>query len=109
GLWQRWAGSTNPVTVAFSTPTNDWRLFDLFTTAINDNATRGQLSVNQDKRAAWSAVLSGVLAMPALGSSSVIQPAAVSPELARIVDGINRTRTNDNPLVGPVFRNHVFQ
>ena len=32
-----------------STPTNDWRILDLFTAALNDNATRGQLSINQDQ------------------------------------------------------------
>ena len=44
-------------------PTNDWRLLDLFTTALNDNATRGQLSINQTNLAAWSAVLSGVIVL----------------------------------------------
>jgi hypothetical protein len=40
----------------------DRLLFDLFTTAFNDNATRGQLSVNvsSNSLAAWSAVFSGV-------------------------------------------------
>jgi hypothetical protein len=45
-------------------PTNDWRLVDLFTSALSDNATRGQLSINQANLAAWSAVLSGVMVMP---------------------------------------------
>ena len=42
-------------------PTNDWRLADLFTTATDDNASRGLLSVNQTNLAAWSAILSGVV------------------------------------------------
>ena len=41
-----------------SAPVEDRLLFDLFTTAFNDNATRGQLSVNisSNSLAAWSAV-----------------------------------------------------
>jgi hypothetical protein len=35
-------------------------LADIFTTALNDNAARGLLSVNQTNLAAWSAVLSAV-------------------------------------------------
>src|SRR6185503_20848353 len=30
-----------------SHPTNDWRLLDVFTTAVHPNASRGQLSINQ--------------------------------------------------------------
>ena len=68
-------------------PTNDWRLVDMFTTALSDNATRGQLSINepQPNLAAWSAVLSGVIALTnsldANGnrvlSAQVVQPAGV--------------------------------
>ena len=41
-------------------PTNDWRIFDNLTVAVNKAAASGALSVNQTNRAAWSAVLSGV-------------------------------------------------
>ncbi|MCC7374114.1 MAG: hypothetical protein IT581_05635 [Verrucomicrobiales bacterium] len=86
-----WPGNIEPLGTQ---PTNDWRLLDLFTTSINDNAARGQLSVNQSGIAAWSAVLSGVpiFTNSAGGpiASSVIQPA--TPELSLIVDGINRER-----------------
>ena len=41
-------------------PTNDWALADLFTTATDENSTRGLLSVNQANLPAWSAVLGGV-------------------------------------------------
>ena len=41
---------------ADSAPVQDRVLFDLFTTGLNDNATRGTLSVNQSGLAAWSAV-----------------------------------------------------
>jgi len=46
-------------------PKEDWPLFDLFTTQFDDNATRGRLSVNAapNSFAAWSAVLSGMVAL----------------------------------------------
>jgi hypothetical protein len=83
----------------FSVPTNDWHILDLFTTAFNDNATRGQLSVNQTNLAAWSAVLSGVNVLPNASTNLFIQPAGVynplNPgPLVTIVNGINNARTN---------------
>ena len=50
-------------------------LFDLFTTAFNDNATRGQLSVNisSNSLAAWSAVFSGVTVLSNNLPDSAIQ------------------------------------
>jgi hypothetical protein len=132
--WQTWTGNgvimTNfGQTALFSNnvffsdalltqPTNDWHLLDLFTTALNDNATRGQLSINQTNLAAWSAALSGVIALtnnladdgtPIYdGSGNVvpgwlpIQPAGVYdpfnqaawPPLVRLVNAINNARTN---------------
>jgi hypothetical protein len=107
----------------FSHPTNDWHILDLFTTALNDNATRGQLSINQTNLAAWSAVLSGVVVLtntpmlnaagsPILDSNGrpmatplTIQPAgfynpyitnnpATWPPVAQIVNAINLTRAS---------------
>jgi len=83
-------------------PTNDFHIVDLFTTAFNDNASRGQLSVNQTNLAAWSAVLGGVIVNPDPTNFTFIAPAGVYnafntntwPPLLRIVNGINRTRTN---------------
>jgi hypothetical protein len=114
--WQKWTGnlvyntnygqiSTSLLQISnwmadavFSLPTNDWRLMDLFTTAINDNSTRGQLSVNQTNLAAWSAVLAGVNVLKNANNSTFIEPAGlydpINPTpLARIVNGINFTRT----------------
>ena len=54
-LWVQWAGSIG------THPMRDWRLLDVFTTAANENAARGLLSVNQTNTAAWSAVLSGTI------------------------------------------------
>lgn len=88
--WRWWAGSL------WTHPTNDWRLLDLFTTSFSPNQTRGLLSVNQTNLAAWSAVLSGVMALTNTDlltgrvTNYIIQPN--SWELKTIVEGINRTR-----------------
>ncbi|PYK60496.1 MAG: hypothetical protein DME21_11475, partial [Verrucomicrobia bacterium] len=93
--WATWSGS------AGSHPTNDWHLVGRFTTALNDNAARGLLSVNQTNSAAWSAVLGGVSvltnlsAKPQSGAGLVytnlfIEPA--SAQLEYIVSNINATR-----------------
>ena len=104
-------GVTNQTALdsAFSQPTNDWRLLDLFTTALDANATRGRLSINQTNLAAWSAVLSGVIVLTNTGTDPfgaplVVQPAGAYdpdptlssawPPVARIVKAINDTRTN---------------
>jgi len=102
-----------------SAPVNDWFLFDLFTTAPNQNATRGQLSINQTGLAAWSALLGGVIVLtntstdenldevpPLVTFNPInIEPAGVFdpyspnlwPPLARIVNAINSVRaTNVN-------------
>jgi len=108
--WQTWAGAVA------GHPTNDWPLVQLFTTAINDNAARGLLSVNQTNTAAWSAVLSGVTALtnttasPQKGAvpayaAVTIQPASV--QMAYIVSNINATRLQMPnqvfPNLGSVF------
>jgi hypothetical protein len=60
--WKTWTGDIFGFDSANAAPVEDRLLFDLFTTAVNDNATRGQLSVNisSNSLAAWSAVFSGV-------------------------------------------------
>lgn len=85
-----------------SHPTNDWRLLDVFSVAIHENASRGQLSINQTNFAAWSAVLSGVVALSnivELGAGTtpieryepvVIEPG--SPALLKIYEGIQKMR-----------------
>jgi hypothetical protein len=92
--WTNWANSAwNPNTQPDTYPTNDWALPDLFTTAPNDNAARGLLSVNQTNDAAWAAVLAGVI-MPTNGQGVPIDPTNVYA----FVDGpggINETRTNE--------------
>jgi hypothetical protein len=95
-------GSSNYDAI-FSLPTNDFRVLDLFTTAFNENASKGQLSVNQTNIAAWSAILSGVIVnRGGLSNPPVfIEPAGVYnpfapsnslPPLVQIVNGINAAR-----------------
>jgi hypothetical protein len=111
--WAAWTGdslisSNQYFDAANSTPTNDWQLFDLFTTAVNDNATRGQLSVNVAAGsadpaaglAAWSALFSGIALPPVSPTNtySVIAPvgsqAITNSSLGILITNINYTRAN---------------
>jgi hypothetical protein len=92
--WISWAGRAD------THPTNDWALLSLFTTAPNDAAARGLLSVNQTNIAAWSAVLSGVSVLSNNLANWFIEPA--SPQLYQIVSNINATRLQ---MPGQVFPN----
>jgi hypothetical protein len=107
-----WPGNTNSLKgvtndAVFSQPISDRTILDLFSTAFNDNSTRGRVSVNQTNLAAWSAILSGVNVLTNWASDSpctwtTIQPAGLYdplspntwPPVVRIVNGINTTRTN---------------
>jgi hypothetical protein len=111
--WAEWSGNLNFADAFFTRPATDRRLFDVFTTAINENASRGRLSVNQTNLAAWSAVFGGVVAltnslspdlMSEIGrpvySPLVIEPAGVydpfganPPAMVRLVSGINAERS----------------
>jgi hypothetical protein len=75
--WAQWTGDTQQTYGQFfdaanSGPLQDRMLFDLFTTSPNENATRGQLSVNVGAGeinnpaaglAAWSALFSGMVVL----------------------------------------------
>jgi hypothetical protein len=122
--WMAWTGNFNITNVTYNAPVQDRLLFDLFTTAFNDNATRGTLSVNQNYLAAWSALFSGVVALsnsapdshlslvpqyqypPPSNSYVIIQPAGLAGStspLGRLVQGINNRRAtfiNADGLVG---------
>ena len=110
--WLNWAGNSG------THPTNDWRLVEVFTTAPNDNAARGLLSVNQTNIAAWSAVLSGVTVLtnvtpfasrrtntagaymemvvfPDMYVTNLGPQGLVNTQLRTIVAGLNRTRAKE--------------
>jgi hypothetical protein len=125
--WITWAndnvfltnGNSFIIDAKLTHPTADYGLFDLFTTAVNENASYGRLNVNQTNLAAWSAVLSGVnvLSNSATGPlPMLINPAGVYDStnptpVALIVNAINATRANTNSQNGAalVFQNGFFQ
>jgi hypothetical protein len=92
-VWMNWTGNFNTGDAVNAAPVQDRLLFDVFTTALNDNATRGQLSVNVAANAndsaaglaAWSALFSGVMVLAnATGDptlTTVSQRAAQYPRL----------------------------
>ncbi len=121
--WTNWTGNGQVVIVNsniisdgfFTQPMQDRYILDLFTAAFNENATRGQMSVNQTNLAAWSAILSGVIAVTNTASETdfinngafqlpqfgpwVIQPAGASGTnagVARIVHAINDVRATNS-------------
>jgi hypothetical protein len=114
--WTTWLGDDDAFDARNSRPVQDRFLFDVFTAAPNDSASRGTLSVNQKHLAAWSAVLAGMVALTNvtvgdLGANPyvnsiptngfvIIDPAGVdlpSSAVWQIVNGpggIYETRTN---------------
>ena len=119
--WRTWTGDGELTfgqyfDAANSAPVQDRLLFDLFTTGLNDNATRGQLSVNVGAGssdptaglAAWSAVFSGIVVPPISPTNtySIISPAGtagMSSPLGQLVQGIYNTRTNTTLFPQQVF------
>ena len=114
-----------------SNPQQDYLLFDIFTTRVNDNAARGTLPVNVGMGqkdgmgrpnggwAAWSALFSGMVALTNSGgavayTNLLINPAGVdvvNSPLWQIVNGpygINATRTNTAWFTNQAFT-HVGQ
>lgn len=117
GVWTNWAGNFDFFDAYRTRPATDRLLLDIFTTAFDENATRGQLSINQANLAAWSAVFSGVVALTNISSDNtlnsgqasryapfILQPAGqydsqntnAWPALVRLVNAINTTRANTN-------------
>jgi len=85
---------------------------------LNDNASRGTLSVNQGNLAAWSALLGGMVTVTNLKPTSttppgtvltapwVVSPAGVAGEnsaLWQIYTNINQTRNNQNLFPSGAF------
>ncbi len=107
--WQYWTGDTgNSFDASNSAPIFDRWLFDLFTAGPNQNATLGQLSVNQTHLAAWSAVFSGIPVYTNFTETNltIFQPAGINgtnSNLGIIWNSIQQTRSNTN-----LFPNQVF-
>ncbi|MDE3066828.1 MAG: hypothetical protein KGJ60_04670 [Verrucomicrobiota bacterium] len=98
--WAQWTGDTRVTTngqyfdAINSAPDQDRLLFDLFSAAPDDNATRGTLSVNVDANemntnepatlaaglAAWSALFSGVIVLSNTASDSLPQYVQYFPQ-----------------------------
>jgi hypothetical protein len=91
--WAYWTGDNNLVDLAHSVPVQDRLLFDLFTARPNDNAALGTLSVNQTNLAAWSAVLSGIVA---LTNVTHLPPPGVT-----LPPGTKITVTNNPVIISP--------
>ena len=81
--WMNWTGNFNTNDAVNASPVQDRALFDIFTTALNDNATRGRLPINVAANpndpaaglAAWSALLSGVTVLHNnLSDAAFLQP-----------------------------------
>jgi hypothetical protein len=90
------------VNSAYTYPTNDWTILDLFTTAPNDNAARGLLSVNQANEPAWAAVFAGVVAQTSATTGVAIDPTNSVTLLVNGPNGINAARAAQ---LGGVARN----
>jgi hypothetical protein len=100
--WVQWTGDSSFVLASHqyydainSAPVQDRLLFDLFTTAFNDNATRGTLSVNvgasdpsnpQAGLAAWSALLSGVEVVSNNAVDAAISPSVIVQQNGSLPD-----------------------
>jgi len=82
--------------------TNDWRMAALLASLLNTNDVRALTSVNTTNFSSWAATLAGLTVLSNITEFPIIeQPpqfetnviAADAPQIATIVDGINRTRT----------------
>jgi hypothetical protein len=84
--WREWTGNWDRRDAQLTQPEQDRRLFDVFTAALSDNATAGQMSVNQEGLAAWSAVLGGVIVLSnATPDQAFLDSPFVTPELEPVL------------------------
>jgi lipoprotein-anchoring transpeptidase ErfK/SrfK len=79
-------------------PTNDWKLVDIFSTALSDFSTLGLLSINQARLPAWSAALSGVVVV-----SNSAGPADVNLGRAPVYDTLLVQPVGVNGTNAPLF------
>ncbi|EEF59225.1 hypothetical protein [Pedosphaera parvula] len=108
--WEKWTGNRYKNQIVVKTgipdaplthPTNDWKIVGLFTAAPNDNAARGQLSINQSNAPSWYAMLGGAIALS--NSTPDIDLDTVSPQPAKytpfVIDPIKNNLAISNILV----------
>lgn len=99
--WFMWSGSSG------THPTNDWKILEFFTTSLNDNASKGLLSVNQAGLAAWSAVFSGVTVQTNMSPDSVRMRDIQTPKPAKYgpmtIQPAGRAGMPGYDLANPVF------
>ena len=140
--WQKWTGNRNVWRSgadnwddAYMTqPEHDRGLLELFTTALSDSATRGQLPINQSGLAAWSAVFGGMNVLTnstpdqlvidnagptgfdafPIDPAGYYDPASASsnawPAVKKIVEGMSRERARLVPgTTNLVHPNQTFQ
>ncbi|HTD66765.1 MAG TPA: hypothetical protein VK846_09590 [Candidatus Limnocylindria bacterium] len=96
-------------------PSRDWKLLDMFTTAIDERSSSGLMSINQTNMEAWSALFSGVLVLSNSHETATMAKARNYDELfitpwgnqpltnsgfARIWAGILRYQTNHVDKLG---------
>ncbi|HXF09972.1 MAG TPA: hypothetical protein VN625_04245, partial [Desulfuromonadaceae bacterium] len=109
--WNSWTGNGIAFDQPNTAPVEDRLMFDLFSSAFNDNASRGQLSVNvgtapgSHSLAAWSALFSAIplpatsttnsyTFLPPAGPYDSTLPITQQPGLVQLVQGINQARAN---------------
>lgn len=114
--WKNWTGNGSDLDAFRNRPVEDRAIFDLFTTAFNENASRGRLSINQSGLAAWSGVFGGVMVLTNNASDAFLNdnrrsrqvpppppvfaaypippvgPDGTNAALWKLVSGINRLR-----------------
>lgn len=110
--WAKWTGNANTRDATNTRPVMDRVLVDVFTTAIDQNTTRGQFNINQTGLAAMSALLGGVIGLTNSSTDAELQstppqvnlqPFIINPAgtdlagptnsiLGKIHEAVNRTR-----------------
>ncbi|MDB6109486.1 MAG: hypothetical protein JWR69_1236 [Pedosphaera sp.] len=112
--WQKWSGNPDITNSVLTQPMKDWKFLDLFTVAQNDNASRGQLSINQTNLAAWAAVVQGVVVLTNATAAAPLTPLTIDPftndvAFHTIVNGINSRRASSVTNGTQVINNYPGQ
>jgi hypothetical protein len=119
GQWLNWNndnvlitnGNNGVIDAAFSHPTNDWRIANLWARWLNTNDLTGLLSINNPDTDAWAARLDGFTALTnsTSGELDSITINSNSPQAESIAQAIQTARANTNSMSGIVFPMQVFR